>query len=423
MRIPIALVIYVSLYVFPTARAFGEGQKTDWLTMHEAGLAALGRQNYDEAAECFQQSWLAASTEEEKGVSANDAGQVLRRLKRRKEAREWLLRAYAVWKSDPLADYNLAVAASSLGTLYRDDGDYREAETLLRAALGARKLESNSAATIRNDLADLLREEGRIDEATPLFAESLGDSSISLARRVDALSGAADADRQRGDMAASAKKWNEVLEIALAQKDEFCEAVASRGLAAMYLTAGDLSRAEPLYRRSLSLLESNPATPRQDLATTLSSVAALYRAQNKLALAEDAWSRALKLDREVLGDVHPQVAWVMEMLADVYSARGESHEAEDYSSQAVETMQRLFGDKSMPTAVALANRATVEQRANAFDRAAGDYERAVGIAREHPANDGLEKLLMERYADLLKAMHRNREAKEISKMAHSFHTN
>jgi tetratricopeptide (TPR) repeat protein len=167
-------------------------------------------------------------------------------------------------------------------------------------------------------------------------------------------------------------------------------------------------------------MENNPAVSRRDVATALSSIAILYRAENKLALAERAWSKALALDRELFGDLHPQVAWVMEMLADVYSARGEQVVAADYSDRAVESMMRLLGDKAPPTAVAFANRAAVEHRAQLFDQAAGDFDRALAILQEHPELDWLQKTVLQRYSDLLKTMHRNREAKAMSKMAHSF---
>ncbi len=192
----------------------------------------------------------------------------------------------------------------------------------------------------------------------------------------------------------------------------------------MWVSAGNLARAEPLFRRALSIFESNPEAKPDQTASVLSGLADIYRAQNKLALAEDAWSSALKLDRAAFGDLHPQVAFLTEMLADVYSARGERELALDYATRAVEAMKYLFGENTLPTAVALANRATVEQRGLELDAAAGDFEHALLIAREQRrgerGNGLLEKAMTERYAGLLKSMHRNREAKALSASALSF---
>ncbi len=416
MRTIVILVACVSL----TAMGLAGGEETNWDATHAAGMDADQRKNYSEAVEFFKQSWLLAHTPMQRAVSANDLGQTYRNLKRPKDAREWLQLAYDIWRADPLAGHYLAVTAPSLSDLYRDEGDYARAEALLREALAAANSDPNSVNMIRNGLGDLLREQGRFAEAERLFDETLRREGISWEQRANALTGLADIERQMGDWNESARKWNEVLELARARKDENAEAIASRGLGSMWLSAGNLARAEPLFGRALFLLGNNPGTPPDQVASALSDIARLYRAENKLALAEDAWSRALALDRTALGEVHPQVAWMMEMLAELYGARGERELARDYANRAVDQMQSLFGEKSLPTAVALANRATVEQHASDPDSAAGDYRRALSITREHPGSEPLEKVMIERYAGLLKSMHRDREARELSVMARSF---
>jgi tetratricopeptide (TPR) repeat protein len=415
MRILIALVAGVSL----TAIAFaaGEQEATNWAAVHTAGLEADQRLNHLEAIEDFQQSWRLARTTAEHGVSANDLGQAYRQLGQSKEAKQWLERACDIWRAEPEAGRYLAISASSLGDVYRDAGDYARAETLLREALAAKNDNLASADMIRNALGDLVREQGRFNEAAVLLAETLHREGIAWRERVNALAGLADIDRQTGDWRASEEKWNEALAIGHAQNDRTTEAVASRGLASMWVSAGNLARAEPLFRRALSILESDPAAAPDTTASVLSGLAGLYRQENKLALAEDAWARALELDRAAFGDLHPQVAILTEMLADVYAARGERELARDYATRAVEAMKCLFGEDTLPTAVALANRATVEQRGSELNAAAGDFEHALSIARrqrrEERGNELLEKTMTERYAVLLKSMHRNREARAL----------
>jgi tetratricopeptide (TPR) repeat protein len=427
MRISIALVIYVSLTAVAFPDCYAEGPPTaavtDWESTHTAGLAAFERQSYEEAAEYFKQSWALSRSPTQHGVSANDVGQAYRKLGRSSDAREWLERACDVWRAGSREGHGMAVAISSLGSLHRDAGDYAQAEALLREALGVRDPDPDSTAKIRYSLADLLREEGRVAEAQQLFLETSHQDDVSSKQRLNALMGLAEIDGQADDREAGAKKWNEVLEMSRSQRDELSEAIASRGLASMWLSAGDLARAEPLLRRSLSIMETNPEATPVDLANTLSSMGLLFRARNKLMLAEAAWSKALTLERKAFGDIHPQVAWLMEMLADVYSARGERDMARDYATQAVEAMRRVLGEDALPTAAAFANRANVEQRASDLESAAKDYARAVGIAHAHPGNDRLEKTLLQRYAGLLKTMHRGQEARELSAMAGSFRPN
>jgi tetratricopeptide (TPR) repeat protein len=433
MRILIALVAGVSLTVTAfavseaaeKAIAGGEQEETNWAAVHTAGLDADQHQNHLEAIELFKQSWRLARTTIEQGASANDLGQAYRELGQLKEAKQWLERACDIWRKDPEAGRYLVISASSLGDLYRGAGDYARAETLLREALAALRevLPANnkdlaSADMIRNALGDLLREQGRFNEAAVLLSESLHRDGVAWQQRVNALTGLAEIDRQMRDWKASEEKWNEARAIAHAQNDPATEAIATRGLASMWASTGNLARAEPLFRRALSIVESNPATPPDQTASVLSGLAAVYRAQNKLALAEDAWSRALQIDRTAFGDLHPQVAFLTEMLADVYSARGERQLARDYATRAVEAMKCLFGENALPTAVALANRATVEQRGSELIAAAGDFEHALLIAREQRTeergNDLLEKAMTERYAALLKSIHRNRDARALS---------
>lgn len=427
MRIPIALVIYVSLMSVAFLDCYAEGPPTtavpDWESTHAAGLAAFQRQSYEEAVEYFKKSWALSLSPTQQGISASDLGQVYRRLGRPGDAREWLERACDAWRADPPEGHGMAVAISSLGSLHRDAGDYTDAEALLREALRIADPDPDSTANIRYSLADLLREEGRGAEARQLFLETFHQDDVSSKQRLNALMGLAEIDRQADDRESSAKKWNEVLEMARSRQDELSEAIASRGLASMWLSAGDLARAEPLLRRSLSMMEANPEASPVDIANALSSMGLLYRARNKLMLAETVWSKALALERKAFGDMHPQVAWLMEMLADVYSARGERDMARDYATRALKAMERVLGEDALPTAAAFANRATVEQRANELEAAAKDYARALGIVHEHPGNDRLEKTVLQRYAGLLKTMHRGREARELSALAGSFRPN
>ncbi len=426
MRLFIALVAGVSL----TVTAFAKGEENDWTAVHTAGLEADLHQNHRGAIELFKQSWSLSRTTIEQGSSANDLGQAYRQLGQPKEATQWLERACAIWRTEPEAHRFLAISAASLGDVYRDAGDYARAETLLREALAAMRdahlvKDSDLAAEdmIRNALGDLVREQGRFNEAAALLSETLRRPGITWQERANALTGLADIARQTGDWKASEEEWNEVLAIAHTRNDRTAEAIASRGLASMWFSAGNLARAEPLFRRALSLLESDPAAAPEKTASVLSGLADLYRAQNKLALAEDAWSQALKIDRAAFGDLHPQVAFLTEMLADVYSARGERELALDYANRAVEGMRVLFGENTLPTAVALANRAIVEQRGSEFDAASGDFEHALSIVREERnaarGNALLEKALTERYAGLLKSLHRNREAKALSLQANT----
>jgi tetratricopeptide (TPR) repeat protein len=306
-----------------------------------------------------------------------------------------------------------ATAVSDLANVYRTAGDYAGAERVLREGAGSHSIDPALRGLLRNNLADLLREEGRSTEARALFEESFGGSVDAWKLRVGALIGLADIDRQQGNWEASIDQWNEALAICRREHDEQSEAIALQGLGVTWLQSGTGARAEPLLRRSLRMMESNADTPAEEIAAAHSGLAELYRSENKLALAEDEWSRAIQIDRGVLGEAHPQVAVLMAKLADVYSVRGEFGLAREYAARVSRTMRGSFGEDSMPAAAALTNQAAVEQRAGDFAAAARDYECAIRIARGHPEYRALQSVMIQRYAGLLRVMHRAREAKEL----------
>jgi tetratricopeptide (TPR) repeat protein len=305
---------------------------------------------------------------------------------------------------------------------YRDSGDYQAAERVLREWLGSEPVGSESRLMVQNTLADLLREEGRGAEARQLFSQIVDAPGVNLQLRLNALIGLADVDLLRGDWKTSMDEGNTALEIARGEGDTQSEAIVLRGPGRAWLKAGSAARAEPLLRQSLSKLENDTAPPLQ-IAESLGALAEYYRAGNKLALAEDAWSRALTLKRALLGEAHPQVASLLERLADVYSARGESSLACDYAARAADIMRQWFGEGSPPSAAALANLALAEQRAHALVAAANHYQAAVRALRRSPELLPTLKIVMQRYAGLLKAMHRDREAKALDTEVKAFRSN
>src|SRR6202051_4340324 len=101
------------------------------------------------------------------------------------------------------------------------------------------------------------------------------------------------------------------------------------------------------------------------------------------------------------------------MLSEVYSARGDFSLALHSATQASTIMSGSFGPDSMPVATALTNRALVEQRAGDLEAAEKDYERAIGIVHVYPEYRAIEAIVIQRYAGLLKSMHRTRDAKAL----------
>jgi tetratricopeptide (TPR) repeat protein len=414
--------MYVSLCAacFADPIAANQTDAVEWRSTYDAALEAGKRESFDEAIALLIKSWNTAQIDRQRGATAAGLALIYRHTGHPKDAELWYARARKAWTTPPYDGYQFAIATVNLGDLRRSAGDYDGAEQIYRDGLAAPACDSPYKSIILNSLADLLRETGRITEAQALYQQIVDDKNAAPVLRANGFIGLADIDRQNQSWDSSVTRWNQALDLTRKAQDVMGEAIELRGLALTWLDAGSPARAEPLLRRSLQLMENDSRSVPEQLAMAHSGLGQLYRSENKLTLAEEEWTKALELEREVVGEHHPQIAWLYEMLAEVYSARGEKEVAADYATRASDLMASSFGEDSMPLAAALSNRALVEERASHFDAAMKDYERAIAIAAAHPENRRVHIVIMQRYASLLKNLHRGREAKALALQVRAF---
>lgn len=271
----------------------------------------------------------------------------------------------------PAAELSTKQQAASVASLrtevdkardFLEKGEYAKAEASLRLALGS-ATDENTVRSVRNALADLFREEGRLTESRPLYTSVLNAPGVTPRQKFDALSGLADLEGLGHNAELASAKWLEAIAIAREMKQNLLEADATRGLGMSWLDSSNPVRAEPLLRRALTMMENDPAVTQWQMASALASLGRCYRMENKLALAEDAFTQSLDLEKKSFGEVHPQVAYVMERLAEVHALRGEFAVARDYSERALAVMKSSCGEASGAVVAALVNRGTVEQLA------------------------------------------------------------
>ena len=79
-------------------------------------------------------------------------------------------------------------------------------------------------------------------------------------------------------------------------------------LANLYQNMGQYAKAEPLYQRSLKIMESKLGPDHPDVATNLNNLAILYEHMGQYAKAEPLYQRSLKIYESKLGPDHPNVA-------------------------------------------------------------------------------------------------------------------
>jgi tetratricopeptide (TPR) repeat protein len=404
MRILAALLVYVSLL----AAAPAQRPANIWVAKHDAGLAAMDEHRFGDAAQAFEDCWSISQTSTQRGIAANDAGIALRRLGRYQDAAMWLDRSLKEWSAEP---DRFAHTSRALYGAYRDLGDYVAGERVLRVAI-ARRSEPAIHITLETDLGDLLREQGRAAEARPFFESALAGSPDASEIKVYALLGLSDLDRQQQNWQASVQRALDATELARRMGARELEGVGLRALGNAWLDSGDLAQAEPTLRRSLNVLENLEKPAPEQTSDVLASLGFLYRMQKKPGLAEDSLTRALDMKRSLVGPTHPQVTPILAMLADVWSQIGDYQQAQTSAQQCVEILVDRFGEQSFPVAVALSNAAEIELRAGNTDAAADRYGHALRIFRALGADRSVVMVrVIDRYAALLKRMHRGHDAK------------
>ncbi|PWU10955.1 MAG: hypothetical protein C5B51_03515 [Terriglobia bacterium] len=199
----------------------------------------------------------------------------------------------------------------TMSKTYRDLGLYIEAQRqeeraldLRRRALGETHRDSMLSL---NDLALLLLDQEKYDQATPLFAKVL-----EVSRR---LRGEADHDTLS----------------------------SMNNLASAYQKQGKYGLAEPLYHRVLELERRTLGREHVDTLHTANNLAALYQDQGRYVQAEDLLANLTELARQFLGAEHPDTLGIMDHLAMVYQLEGKYTQAGQLYSQILEFRRRVLG--------------------------------------------------------------------------------
>ena len=100
------------------------------------------------------------------------------------------------------------------------------------------------------------------------------------------------------------------------------------GLGVHLVTLGDYAAAEPLFQRSLEILEKALGKDHPSVAESLNNLALLYYAQGRYELVEPLYIRSLAIRKKTLGKNHPDVAGSLNNLALLYYAQGRYEPAE-----------------------------------------------------------------------------------------------
>ncbi len=284
-----------------------------------------------------------------------------------------------------LVHHDTAVAGDFLASLLLYQRKYAAAEELCRQELEQRQKflgpENSEIPPILNNLGSALFRQGKPEAAETIFRQALAMKQKLYGPEhpevVLSISNLAEVLSHQG-------KYEEVealLRQALAMKQklygpEHPEVARSiNDLAEALVRQGKYERAESLHRQALGMRQKLLGTEHAAVATSLSNLALVLERQGKYESAETLLLQALGMGQHLPGFEHPVVAQRISNLGVVLVRQGKYEAAETILRQALAMSQRLLGAEHAVVAQSINNLAGALQ-------GQGKYEAAETLLRQ-----------------------------------------
>jgi CHAT domain-containing protein/tetratricopeptide (TPR) repeat protein len=279
-------------------------------------------------------------------------------------------------------DVRLTGTLAALGSLARDQENYKDAQRYFERALAGLQKSPNAAAvevaTAMDDLGDLYGLQGRFDDGERLLQQSL--KLIEQAY---------------GSGAQTAPNYDKIL----------------NDLGNLYKDAGRLHDAETAFGRALAIGRATRGEDHPNVAATIGNLATVMENESRFAEAEDLYKRTLATYEKLYGSNHPITAIGLNNLANVYADQGRTQEAAGLQQRVVGIYERVFGPDSPDVGRGLANLATSYRELGRKDEALSLYQRALLIMeRKFGENSGPTALALGATGRVLQDVGRLEEA-------------
>lgn len=245
-------------------------------------------------------------------------GNALVRLDRREEARLIIDEALGLASVvEPVAGRDTLRVLKLDGDLAELSGDLVRAESISRRVVEGRRsaLGSSDPETLIavNDLANVLMEQGRVDEAQQLYDETLRVRRESLG-------------------------------------PDHPDTISSiNNLAEVYLTRREPERAEALYREAIERGGRTLGPDHPDQIASLTNLATALAWQDRDEEAEAILSDALAIMRRTLGPEHRQTLAVMHNLGAINGYLGRRDKERELKTEVLEIRRRINGPDHLDT--------------------------------------------------------------------------
>lgn len=272
-----------------------------------------------------------------------------------------------------------AAARVERGRIRAAEGHFAEAEVDLREALRDAPTEHGE---IRLRLAEVLSEEGKLDEARTLLGalvEDRGADADTLLLARAALGGLQFRD---GDLDGAAATLVDALDARRARDGELHTRTAAleHDLGVVLLQQGKAKEAVALFELALATRRALLGPRHPDVADSQFNLGTALRQVGDAEGAAREIEAAVAMQRELLGDAHPAVASGLNSLALSALQQGDLALAITRFQDALVAARAAYGEAHPTVAAMLNNLSGTERVAGRYDDAERDARAAVAVA-------------------------------------------
>jgi tetratricopeptide (TPR) repeat protein len=304
------------------------------------------------------------------------------------------------WMKTPDQSETGAYIAANVADVLKDFARFNEAEALYREALAIYEQQyganDDQVARCLNKLAGLLRENNRLQESEPYSRRALaisehnhGPEHPDVATSLNHLAGVWYRLNRLAEAESAYRRALAIRELKLGPHDPLV-ARSLHNLAGLLYFINRAAEAELLGQRALEIRERCLGKDHPDVGWSLNLLAMLLDDKDRSTEAEPMYRRALQIQEKSFGTNHPDVAWTLNNLVVVLLKTDRLEEAEQVCRRGLAIREQSYGLNHPHVAWSLNNLGTVLAKTNRpdkaeplFRRALETYERSLGVNHPH----------------------------------------
>ncbi len=286
----------------------------------------------------------------------------------------------------------------SIGATYYSLGMYDKARVHLGAALEIRRTLDDDAqpllfASSLNDMGQLLRTTGAIEEAVTHFQEALSLYRLNIdGDHLDiaaVLNNLALCHRQQGDHRAAEDMYGQAIDMLerLGEQSHPDYAVMLFNMASVLRRSADYDTAEAKYTEALEAAEGMWGRQHPFVAVILAGLGVLHADIGEYEEAEAFHEESLAIRRDLLPPDHPELADSLHNLGKLMRKTGRYPAAEKHYREALDILREAFDDNHNEVAKVLTSLGVVQASAGDHAGAEVSYLEALRIRRENFGDD------------------------------------